>query len=63
VIKRAAAGVWDFLVGDDWLLAVGSIVVLLLTWALASLTGSWVIVLVGVPLVLVVSLRRATRRR
>ncbi len=63
MIKRAAAGVWDFLVGDDWLLAVGSIVVLLLTWALASLTGSWVIVLVGVPLVLVVSLRRATRRR
>lgn len=63
MIKRAAAGVWDFLVGDDWLLAVGSIVVLLVTWAFASLTGSWVIVLLGVPLVLLVSVRRATRRR
>ncbi len=53
---------WDFIVGDDWRIAVGVIVALAATAGLAAagLTAWWLLPLV-VVLVLVLSLRRAAR--
>ncbi len=67
VMARAAAflGFWyDFVVGDDWLVAVGVLVALVLTYAV-SLTAvpAWWLMPVAVATLLPVSLRRLTRRR
>ena len=53
---------WDFIVGDDWLSAVGVAIALGATAALAEdgIAAWWVLPL-AVLLVLYVSLRRATR--
>jgi hypothetical protein len=55
---------WDFVVGDDWLVAAGLVLVLALT-ALVADDGvdAWWILPVGVVGLLVLSLRRATGRR
>lgn len=52
--------VWEFVVGDDWLLALGVTVALGLT-ALADAAdlAAWWIGLVVVPLFLLASIRRA----
>ena len=63
LVRRFAAGVWDFVVGDDWLLALGVAIVLLASWFVSRSAGSWLVVLVGVPLVLWLSLRRALKPR
>ena len=64
-VKRFLAFWYDFVVGDDWSIAVGSVIVLAVAGALAR-TGlhaaAWVLVPVGVAAVLAVSLRRAPRR-
>jgi hypothetical protein len=49
---------WDFVVGDDWVAAVGVGVALAVTAAL----GAWWVLPLGVALVLAVSLARATRQ-
>jgi hypothetical protein len=53
---------WDFVVGDDWLAAVGVVLAIGATAALAhdGVTAWWLLPL-AVLLVLYVSLRRATR--
>jgi hypothetical protein len=53
---------WDFVVGDDWRLAVGVVAGLGITWLLAhhDVTAWWVLPLV-VAITLTWSLRRATR--
>ncbi len=53
---------WDFIVGDDWRIAAGVIVALAATAGLAAagLAAWWLLPLV-VTLLLVLSLRRATR--
>jgi hypothetical protein len=48
---------WDFIVGDDWLAAVGVAIALILTAVLES----WWILPLAVALVLAASLYRATR--
>lgn len=53
---------WDFVVGDDWLSAVGVAIGLGATAALAADDlAAWWLLPVAVALVLWVSLRRATR--
>ena len=61
---RAFAAFWyDFVVGDDWRVAVGVAVALAVTWAVSRTSvASWWIVPVAVAVLLVTSLRRATRR-
>ena len=64
--RRARAfgfGVWDFVVGDDWRLAVGVIAALGVTAIVAGIRGvsAWWIAPVCVALLLVVSLWRAGR--
>jgi hypothetical protein len=49
---------WDFIVGDDWVAAVGVAVALGVTAALAA----WWVLPLGVAVVLALTLARATRQ-
>jgi len=55
---------WDFVVGDDWRIALGVAVTLLLTWLVTAQTSvdAWWIVVVAVGVLLPASLLRAIRR-
>lgn len=61
-IRGAARWVWDFVVGDDWITAVGVVVALAVT-ALVAAAGSsaWWVMPVAVVALLAFSLRRALR--
>ena len=55
---------WDFVVGDDWLVAAGVVVALGLTALLAHReVSAWWVMPVAVVVLLVVSLRRAIARQ
>ena len=61
-IKAFGVFWWDFVVGDDWVVAAGVAVGLGLTALLAHRDiAAWWVLPATVVLVLVVSLRRATR--
>jgi len=62
---RAFLAFWyDFVVGDDWLVAAGVVLALGLTYALARSTASaWVVLPVAVVVLLPLSLWRAARGR
>jgi hypothetical protein len=61
-IRRTLIGVWEFVVGDDWVTAAGVVAALGATAAIAgaSATAWWVMPIVVVAL-LALSLRRAAR--
>lgn len=60
-LRAVALAIWGFLVGDDWRTALGVALALALTAMLASLgVAAWWAMLVAVPLLLWMSLRRAT---
>jgi hypothetical protein len=64
--KRFLGFWYDFIVGDDWALAAGVVVLMAATGALAQAnlnTAAWLLMPLGVVLVLAISLRRATARR
>jgi hypothetical protein len=62
-LRSAALGVWDFVVGDDWRTAVGVVVALAITGAVAALgIPSWWVLPVAVVAVLGRSLQREARR-
>ena len=55
---------WNFIVGDDWRVAVGLAVALGVTYLLAhNGVDAWWLLPAGVALVLAVSLRRSLRTR
>jgi hypothetical protein len=59
-MKRFASFWWDFLVGDDWRVAVGIAIALALTALLAATSiPAWWVLPLAVAGVLWVSLRRA----
>jgi uncharacterized membrane protein len=59
-VRRFARFWWDFLVGDDWFVAVGIVVALALTALLAATSvPAWWLLPLSVALVLWQSLRRA----
>jgi hypothetical protein len=59
-VKRFARFWWDFVVGDDWVAAVGVVLGIGLTAALAASDISvWWVMPLAVAVVLWVSLRRA----
>jgi hypothetical protein len=61
-LRRAALAVWDFVVGDDWVVALGVVVAIALTALIANSTVSaWWVLPVAVALLLTDSLRRALR--
>jgi hypothetical protein len=62
-VRAAALAVWEFIVGDDWRTAVGVVLALALTALLAGLSvAAWWVMPLAVPVILALSLRRATRR-
>jgi hypothetical protein len=62
---RAFAAFWyDFVVGDDWLIAVGVVAGLALTYALSrAAVPAWWLLPLSLVLLLPLSLWRAVRRR
>jgi hypothetical protein len=63
-IKAFGAFWYDFVVGDDWRLAIGVAIALGITYAASRTTSStWWIVPLAVLILLPWSLWRATRRR
>ena len=65
-IRRFLAFWYDFIIGDDWVVAAGVVVLLVATGLLANAnlhTTAWILMPVGVVVVLAISLRRATASR
>lgn len=61
-IKKAALGVWDFVVGDDWVTAAGVAVAIAITAVIASSNAAvWWVMPVAVLVLLAQSLGRALR--
>jgi hypothetical protein len=59
-LARMARWLWDFVVGDDWVVAAGVVVALGVTAVVAAAgVAAWWIMPVAVPLLLALSLRRA----
>jgi hypothetical protein len=56
---------WDFIVGDDWLVAVVVVVALAVTALLARVTpgAAWVVLPIVVIALIPVSVRRLSRKR
>ena len=68
ILKRAkafGAFVYDFVIGDDWLVAAGVVLALAVTYALAhhGHSGVWWLTLAAPAALLPVSLWRAIRKR
>jgi hypothetical protein len=63
-IRGFGAFWYGFIVGDDWRVAVGVVLALAITDVLSRATAAptWWIVVVAVAVLLVSSIRRATRR-
>lgn len=62
--KTFAGGVWEFVVGDDWRLALGAVIALGGAAILVALgLDAWWFALLAIPAILGLSLRTATRPR
>jgi hypothetical protein len=63
-LKAFGAFWYDFIVGDDWRIAAGVVLVLAVTYALAhqGLHAVWWLPLLGVAVLLPWSVRRAVRK-
>jgi hypothetical protein len=63
-LKSFAAFWYDFVVGDDWRVAVGVVIALLLTWLVSRSGGSaWWVMPVAFAVLLPLSLWRAVKAR
>jgi hypothetical protein len=61
-IRATLKGVWDFLIGDDWVTAAGVVAALGATALIADATATaWWMMPVSVVSLLALSLRRAAR--
>jgi hypothetical protein len=61
-LRAIALGVWEFVVGDDWVTALGVVVALGVTAIVAGAGATaWWLMPVAVIALLVLSLRRAAR--
>ncbi len=64
-LKTFGAFAYDFVIGDDWLVAAGVVIALAITYALAHAArlSAWWLVPVVVVVLLPFSLWRAVRKR
>jgi hypothetical protein len=61
-LRGAGLWVWDFVVGDDWVTALGVVIALGITALVAAVGASaWWVMPVAVIALLALSLRRAAR--
>jgi hypothetical protein len=61
-IRSTVLGVWDFIVGDDWISAAGVVVGIGATAIVASAgVAAWWVLPVAVMVILALSLRRAAQ--
>ena len=61
-LQSGARGVWEFVVGDDWRTALGVVLALALTAALAeTAVAAWWVMPLAVCVLLALSIRRAAR--
>ena len=61
-LRKLFLGIWDFVVGDDWLTAVGVVVALGATAIIAGANAAaWWVMPIAVLVLLALSLRRAAR--
>jgi len=61
-LKRIAASVWDFVVGDDWVTALGVVAALGVTALIAGAgVAAWWVMPAAILLLLASSVRRASR--
>lgn len=61
--RAVLAGIWDFVVGDDWRVALGVIIAISVTALVAtSAVAAWWILPLAVIALLADSLRRAARQ-
>ncbi len=57
-IRNGAIGVWEFVVGDDWVTAAGVVVALGLTGLISERSAAWWVMPVAVGLLLLLSIWR-----
>ena len=62
-IGRIIAGIWDFIVGDDWLTAAGVIAALGLTAVVSETSRAWWVMPLAVALLLTFAIWREARRQ
>jgi hypothetical protein len=62
-LRQFARFWYDFIVGDDWTIAVAVVLIVACTYALARRWNPWPLIPLTVPAVLAVSVRRASRGR
>jgi hypothetical protein len=62
-LRGLVAGIWDFIVGDDWVTAVGVVAALGLTGVISETSGAWWVMPVAVALLLTLSIWREVRRQ
>jgi hypothetical protein len=61
-VEAFLAGVWEFVVGDDWRIALGVVLALALTALIATTdVAAWWVMPVAVVGLLALSIRRAAR--
>ena len=61
-IVRLAGGIWEFVVGDDWVSAIGVVAAIGITALVAAAGGAaWWVMPVAIVALLATSLRRAAR--
>jgi hypothetical protein len=61
-VSAVVLGIWEFVVGDDWRVALGVAVAIAVTALIATSTvAAWWVLPVGVVALLADSLRRAAR--
>ena len=61
-IRAIAFFLYDFVIGDDWRVALGVVIALAITWGISrSHVATWWILPVAVVVLLSLSLRRAVR--
>jgi hypothetical protein len=62
VLKRIAASIWDFVVGDDWVTALGVVAALGVTALIAGAgAAAWWVMPAAILLLLALSVHRAAR--
>jgi hypothetical protein len=63
-LRSGLLAVWEFVVGDDWRTAVGVVLALALTAAIAEAgVPAWWLIPIAVIVLLALSIRRAMRLR